>query len=276
LTPAAVTATVLVPAAAPTKAGAATCAPPAGQLLVTPGVAATTRPDGNVSVKLKPVRAELPVPVLLMVNVSTAVPPPPIVAKLNAFVSAGSAATVKPLDVTLLVRFVVVTLAVVLLYGPPATLLVTLTVTVHVAWPAFMVPAENEITPLPALAPIDPAGQVVPAAGVAATTTLVGKVSTKPKPVCAGLPAPLVMVKVNTEVPPISMAVGANALLMDACTTARFAVAAPTPATGVCVVTTPLVVFGNAALTVALVTGIVTVQVAPTGSVKPEIVIAPV
>ena len=139
-----------------------------------------------------------------------------------------------------------------------------------------MVPAENEMTPLPALALIDPAGQVVPAAGVAATTTLVGKVSTKPKPLCAGLPAPLVMVKVNTDVPPISMVVGANTLLMDACTTARFAVGAPAPANGVCVVTTPLVVFGNAALTVVLVTGIVTVQVVFTGSVKPEIVIAPV
>ena len=132
LTAAAVTTTELAPAAALTKAGAATCTPPAGQLLVTAGVAATISPDGNVSVKLKPVRTVLPVPVLLMVNVSTAVPPPPMVATLKVFVSAGSAATVKPLDVTLLVRFVVVTLAVVLLYGPPATLLVTLTVTVHV------------------------------------------------------------------------------------------------------------------------------------------------
>lgn len=38
-----------------------------------------------------------------------------MLATLNALVSAGNAATVKPLEVTLLVRFVVVTFATVLL-----------------------------------------------------------------------------------------------------------------------------------------------------------------
>ena len=52
---------------------------------------------------------------MVIVSVNTALPPAPIVATLNALVSAGKAATVKPLEVTLLVRFVVVTFAVVLL-----------------------------------------------------------------------------------------------------------------------------------------------------------------
>ena len=175
-----------------------------------------------------------------------------------------------------MVRLLVVTLAFVLLYGPPGTLLVTFTVTVQVAWPEFIAPAENEIVPPPAPALMTPAGQVLPAAGVAATKTLVGRVSTKPNPVCAGFPAPLVIVKVNVEVPPISMVLSANALLTDACITAKFAVGAPAPATGVCVVATPLVVFGNAALSVELVTCSVTVQVALTGNVKPVTEMDPV
>jgi len=83
------TVTVPPPAAEVTNAGPATCAPPAGQLLVTPGVAATIRPNGKVSVKASPARAVLPVPVFAIVKVSTAAPPPPIAAVLNAFVSAG-------------------------------------------------------------------------------------------------------------------------------------------------------------------------------------------
>ena len=38
-------------------------------------------------------------------------------------------------------------------------------------------------------------------------------------PDCAGLPAPLVSVKVSVEVPPTSIVVGANALSSEACTT---------------------------------------------------------
>ena len=151
-----------------------------------------------------------------------------------------------------------------------------MTATVQVTCPEFIVPAENEMTPLPALALMVPAGHVVVADGVLATITFVGNVSTKPTPACAGLPAPFVMVNVRTEVPPASIAVGANALLTDACTTAKLAVFDTAPAVGVCVVVTPLVVLGSAALTVELVTFNVMVQDALTGNVRPVTVIAPV
>lgn len=151
-----------------------------------------------------------------------------------------------------------------------------MTATVQVACPEFIAPAENETTPLPALALTVPAGHVVVAEGVPATITLVGSVSTKPMPLCAGLPAPLVMVNVSTEVAPALIAVGANTLFIDACTTAKLAVFDTTPTAGVCAVVTPLVVLGSAALTVALVTSNVTVQVAFTGNVRPPMVIAPV
>src|SRR5450631_4357699 len=58
-----------------------------------------------------------------------------------------------------------------------------------------------------------PAGQLLVTFGVAATTTLAGSVSVKLMPDCAGLPAPLVSVKVRVEVAPWLIVVGANALL---------------------------------------------------------------
>ena len=60
---------------------------------------------------------------------------------------------------------------------------------------------------------------VVVTFGAAATAMEAGSVSVKLMPDCAGLPAPLVNVKVSVEVPPTSIVVGAKALLSEACTT---------------------------------------------------------
>src|SRR5207244_6841040 len=102
----------------------------------------------------------------------------------------------------------------VLLYAPPTTLEVTLTVMTQEACAA---PIEAPVTvtvPEPAAAVTTPVpdGHVVVSAGAAATTTLAGSVSVKLIPDCAGLPALLVSVKVRVDVPPTSIAVGLTAL----------------------------------------------------------------
>src|SRR5450631_3770965 len=79
--------------------------------------------------------------------------------------------------------------------------------------------AATVIVPLAATAVTAPDGQVVVTFGAAATTTLAGNVSVKLMPDCAGLPAPLVSVKVSVETAPEMMTLGANALLSDACVT---------------------------------------------------------
>ena len=86
-------------------------------------------------------------------------------------------------------------------------------------------------------------------------------------PDCAGLPAPLVIVKVSVDVPPVSIAVGANALLSEACTTVSVWLVTP-------LVSTPPTVTLPAPFTyaaaVALVTSTVTVQVeAPAAAFTP-------
>ena len=112
-------------------------------------------------------------------------------------------------------------LAEVLLYGPPGTLEVTSTVIVQDACARLMVAPVTVMVPLAATAVTTPVplGQLVVMLGVPATTTLAGSVSVKLIPDCAGLPAPLVSVKVRVDVPPWSIVVGANALFNDACVT---------------------------------------------------------
>src|SRR5450631_4314241 len=112
-----------------------------------------------------------------------------------------------------------------------------------------------------------PAGQLLVTFGVAATITLAGSVSVKLMPPCAGLPAPLVSVKVRVEVPPTLMVVGANALLSEAWTTVSVWLVTP-------LVSTPPTVMLPApftyALAAALVTSTLTVQVeAPTAAFTP-------
>src|SRR5438132_1810616 len=195
-------------------------APP--QLLTTFGAAAMSTLAGSASLKVRPVRADDPAG-LVMVKVSVAVRPTPMVMGPKAFVRAGRLWTVSPELVTLLVmRAVAPMLAAVLLYGPPGALLTVSTRTWQEATVAFI--ARPVTVMLPAavatkaglFTSAPPAGQLLCTLGVAATVTLAGSVSVKLIPDCAGLPAPLVMVKVSVEVPPTSIVVGLKALLSEA------------------------------------------------------------
>src|SRR5258708_7302683 len=162
--------------------------------------------------------------------VSTEVPLGAITAGAKDLVVVGAPMTESPLAVTpLLMRAVAPILAAVLLYGPPTTFEVTSTVTAHEAWAAPMEAPVTVIVPLPA-APVTapaPDGQVVVMFGAAATSTLAGSVSVKVIPDCAGVPAPLAIVKVSVLVPPAPMVAGLNALVSDACTTAGVSVVPP-------------------------------------------------
>src|SRR5476649_2912472 len=103
--------------------------------------------------------------------------------------------------------------------------------------------------------------------GVPATITLAGSVSAKLMPDCAGLPAPLVIVNVRVEVPPTSIAVGANALLSEACTTVSVWFVTPLVSTPPTVMLPAPLVYTAAAL---LSTSTLTVQVlAPTAAFTP-------
>ncbi len=244
---------VAVPAAAVTVG-----APP--QAFTTFGVAAITRPAGSASLKVRLVRAGAPAG-FEIVKVSVEVCPTPIVAGAKAFASDGTACTVRLEAVTELVtRAVAVMLAAAFVYGPPTTLEVTSTVTTHEACVAFIVAPVTVTVPLAAAAVTTPApeGHVLVTFGVAATTTFAGSVSVKLMPVCAGLPAALVMVKVSVDVPFTLIVVGANALLSEACPTVRVWLVTP-------LVRTPPTVTWAAPFTKApeagLTTSTVTVQV---------------
>lgn len=138
-----------------------------------------------------------------MVNVRVALAPLAIAVVLKSLLRVGSARTVTPLVVTLFViRTGRLMLPIVLLYGPPGTLLVTFTVIVQVAWANVMSAFVTVITPEPGKAVAETLGQVPPTPAGFAITKLVGSVSTNEIPVCAGLLTPLVNVNVSTDVPP--------------------------------------------------------------------------
>src|SRR5258708_964356 len=156
--------------------------------------------------------------------VSTEVALGAIAAGVNDFVATGAPSTVMEVAVTLLVmRAGAAMLALALVYGPPAVFEVTSTVIVHEACELFIVAPVTTIEPAPAAAVTAavPDGQVVVMFGTAATSTLAGRLSVKLMPDCAGLPAPLVSVKVSVEMPPWLMVAGENALFNEACTTVR-------------------------------------------------------
>ncbi len=200
-------------------------APP--HAFTTLGTAAITTLPGSASLNVSAVRAGEPAG-LVTVKVSVEVWPTPMVVAPKALVSEGTGCTVRPDEVTLLVmRAVAEIFNDVLLYGPPAVLEVTSTFTWHEATALFIAAPVTVIVPLPAPAVTNagpaekpaPAGQLLCTFGVGATTTLAGSVSVKLMPDCDGLPPPLVIVKVSVEVPPMSIAVGAKALLSEACVT---------------------------------------------------------
>src|SRR5258708_5101666 len=167
-------------------------APP--QLLTTFGVAAIIRPAVNASLKVRPVLAGDPAG-LVMVKLSVEGCPTPTVVGANALSSDGWLCTVSELAVTLLVmRAGEAMLALVLVYGPPTTLEVTSTRTWHEATVTFIAAAVTTIELPPAaavtkaglLARAPPAGQLLCTFGVAATSTLAGRLSVKPMPDAAG------------------------------------------------------------------------------------------
>src|SRR5476649_2459010 len=248
-------------------------APP--QLFTTLGTAAITTPAGNTSLKVSDVRAGDPAG-FATVKVRVEVCPTPMVEGANALVSAGWLCTVRPDDVTLLVmRARALILAAVLLYGPPITFEVTSTRTAHEATAAFIAAPVTVMVPLPATAAANaglltkapPTGQLLWIFGVAATITLAGSVSVKLMPACDGFPAPLVIVKVRVEVPPTSIAVGANALLSEACTTVSVWLVTLLVSTPPTVMLPAPLVYTFAA---ALVTSTVTVHAeAPTAAFTP-------
>ncbi len=192
-------------------------APP--QPFTTFGAAAMTRPAGSVSLNVRLLRAGAAA-AFAIVKVSVATWPTPRLAGAKAFVSEARLCTVRPLAVTALVtRAVAPMFAAALVYGPPTTLDVTSTVTTHEACAALIVAPVTVTLPAAVVTAPAPDGQVVVTFGAAATTTFAGSVSVKLMPPCAGLPEPLVSVKVSVEVPPTSITVGAKALLSEACTT---------------------------------------------------------
>ncbi len=201
-------------------------APP--QLLTTFGVAAITRLAGNVSVKVSPVLAGEPAG-LVMVKVSVEVCPTPTVVGAKALLSSGRLCTVRQLAVTPLVTRAVEPMLpapLVCEAGVAAQLLlvvfeVTSTVTTHEACARLIDAPVTVMVPLPAAAVTTPApdGHVVVTFGTAATAMEAGRVSVKLMPDCAGLPAPLVSVKVSVEIAPWLIVAGANALLREGWTT---------------------------------------------------------
>ncbi len=107
---------------------------------------------------------------------------------------------------------------------------VTSTAIVQLAWAAASTPPESAIEPLPATAATAPPQVFTRPFGLA-TATPTGSVSVKARPDCAGLPAPLAIVKVSVEVPSRPIAAGAKALPRVVPTTENdaFAVAAVRP-----------------------------------------------
>jgi hypothetical protein len=93
-------------------------------------------------------------------------------------------------------------------------------------------------------------------------------VSVKPKPSCAGLPAPLLMVKLNTLTAPGAMETGLKAFSKAVPTTVRLAVLLTLPALPVSVLLTPPLVLAYAPSTV-LVTLTLTVQLPPAAKLPP-------
>lgn len=177
----------------------------------------------SVSVKVPPVRAtEL---LLVMVNVIVDVPSAVIVAGENALLISGRLSVVSDAFTPLAsiapdagspeIR------AALLRYAP-CVAAVTSTLMVQLATPALMPAPALTVTVLPAAGAVrntglltcaPPAGQLLFKFGVAATTTPAGSESINERPVCAGLPAPLVRLNVSVLTPPAWMVVGTNAFV---------------------------------------------------------------
>ena len=210
------------------------------QVLLTFGVAATTKLAGKVSVKAKPVSAIALGLVIIKVSVDGL--PAGTLIGANDFAIVGLLTTFNTavlLATPAAPVCVEATPPLVLLYGP-ARLLVTSTLTVHDVLAATVPPVKLILTSAGAGANVPP--QVLTILGVAATTKLTGKASVKAKPLKATAFG-LAIVNVKVDAPPVGIAVGEKALLMvGVAKTLNTAVLLTVPAAPVCVEETPLVV----------------------------------
>jgi hypothetical protein len=186
---------------------------PLPQEPVTLGVAATTRPEGRLSVNATPLRA-MKVFGLVMVKLTEVVPFSGMLAAPNALLMVGGAATVKLAEAVLPVPpLVELTAPVVFVYWP-AVVPVTFTTSVQLAFTAILPPVRLML--------VDPATAVAVPPHVfdrpfgVETTKPVGKVSVNATPVSATvLAAGLVMVKVSVVVPFRAIVVGLKTLAID-------------------------------------------------------------
>src|SRR5580658_136720 len=152
---------------------------------------------------------------------------------------------------------------------PPRLLLVTLNVTVQLPLAGMVIPVKLRAVAPPLRVPGVVPAQVPPTAPP--TALMLTSVSANAPPVSADALL-LDKVRVTVELPPDTIEVGLNALLMvgeaRAAVTVRVAVLLAAPAVGVCVVVTPEVVLGLPPR-LLLVTLNVTVQLPLAGMVIP-------
>ena len=205
---------------------------------------------------------------LLNVNVTVLVPPVWIDVGLNALAIVGGVNTNRfAVLLALPATGVCVVVTPEVVFGfVPGVLLVTLKMTVHEPLPGMVIPLKlNAVVPATNTFGVVPTHVPVTAPPDA---LMFASVSVKAPPV--RLPAfGLVSVSVTTLVPPGEIEVGLNALaIVGGATTVRLAVLLAAPATGVCVVATPDVVFGWTPA-VLLVTLKITVQELLAGMVIP-------
>ena len=213
-------------APAPTApAESATLAPPGDaetvplpQVVDALGAAAMVTPLGSASLAVRPVSATAPAAVFASVIVRVEVPFTEIEPGANALesVTFGARTTVSTaLAAAPLVAPCVLVSApagMVFVY-PPATALVTFTVTVHVAAAPTLPPLSATREP-PGAAVTLPLPHVVEAFGVAAIATLAGKASVSAMPLSATDPlAVFAIVIVSAEMPVSGIVAGLKALL---------------------------------------------------------------
>lgn len=140
----------------------------------------------------------------------------------------------------------------------------TFTLTVQLATPSARL-APFKLTLLAVLVTLPPHWL---AAGTPEMVKPAGRVSVKAKPLCAGLPAPLLSVKVSTDTPPAATVAGLKALVKAVPSTVRLAVLLTLPALPVSALLTPPLVLAYTPAS-ALVTLTLTVQLPPAARLAP-------
>src|SRR5580658_6715911 len=245
---------------------------PPPQAPVSPFGDATINPAGKLSVKATPVRVDDAFG-FVMVKLRLVLPFSAMEVGLNALPMVGEARVAVTVRVAVLlaepaVGVCVVVTPEVVLGLPPRLLLVTLNVTVQLPLAGMVIPVKLRAVAPPLRVPGVVPTQVPPTAPP--TALMLTSVSANAPPVSADALL-LDKVRVTVELPPDTIEVGLNALLMVGearAVTVRVAVLLAAPAVGVCVVVTPEVVLGLPPR-LLLVTLNVTVQLPLAGMVIP-------